>query len=60
LGNLLQQGFGRGGNRSRSLAPVSPTAAEPSSAVPAQSDPDPESPQNSEAMNEVLRQLFNR
>jgi AsmA protein len=59
LGNLLQQGFGRGGNRSRSLAaPDSPTAAEPSAS--AQSDPDPESPQNSEAMNEVLRQLFNR
>jgi AsmA protein len=60
LGNLLQQGFGRGGNRSRSLAPDSPTAADPSAPAPAQSDPDPESPQNSEAMNEVLRQLFNR
>src|SRR5258705_5803726 len=58
LGNLLQQGFGRGGNRSRSLAPNSPTPAEPS--APPQSNPDPESPQNSEAMNEVLRQLFNR
>jgi AsmA protein len=61
LGNLLQQGFGRGGNRSRSLAaPGSPTPTEPSAPAPAQSDPDPDSPQNSEAMNEVLRQLFNR
>ena len=58
LGNLLQQGFGRGGNRSRGLAPSTPAPAEPS--APAQSDPDPDSPQNSEAMNEVLRQLFNR
>jgi AsmA protein len=60
LGNLLQQGFGRGGNRSRGLAPSSPAPAEPSAPAPAQSDPDPDSPQNSEAMNEVLRQLFNR
>jgi AsmA protein len=61
LGNLLQQGFGRGGNRSRSLAaPGSPIPAEPSAPAQAQSDPDPDSPQNSEAMNEVLRQLFNR
>jgi AsmA protein len=60
LGNLLQQGFGRGGNRSRGLAPSTPAPAEPSAPAPAQSDPDPDSPQNSEAMNEVLRQLFNR
>jgi AsmA protein len=58
LGNLLQQGFGRGG-QSRSLAPPSsPTPAEPS--PPAQSDPTEEPPQDSAAMNEVLRQLFNR
>jgi len=58
LGNLLQQGFGRGG-QSRSLAPPSsPTPAEPS--PPAQSDPAADPPQDSQAMNEVLRQLFNR
>ena len=56
LGNLLQQGFGRGG-QSRGLSPQnSPTPVEPP--APAQSDPTGE-PQNSEAMNEVLRQLFN-
>jgi AsmA protein len=58
LGNLLQQGFGQGGNRSRSLAPPSsPAPAAPS--PPAQSDPGDEQPQDSQAMNEVLRQLFN-
>jgi AsmA protein len=59
LGNLLQQGFGQGGHRGRSLAPPgSPTPAEPS--PPAQSDPTAEPSQDSQAMNEVLRQLFNR
>jgi AsmA protein len=59
LGNLLQQGFGRGGNRSRGISPPgSPTPAEPS--APAQSDPTAEPPPDSQAMNEVLRQLFNR
>ncbi len=62
LGNLLQQGFGRGGNRSRSLGvPAdSATPAAPSPSAPAQSDPGDEQPQDSQAMNEVLRQLFNR
>src|SRR5258705_8430385 len=59
LGNLLQQGFVQGGNRSRSLTPPSsPAPAAPS--PPAQSDPGDEQPQDSQAMNEVLRQLFNR
>jgi AsmA protein len=59
LGNLLQQGFGQGGRRGRSLAPQSsPAPAEPS--PPAQSDPTAEPPQDSQAMDEVLRQLFNR
>ena len=59
LGNLLQQGFSRGG-QSRSLAPPSsPAPAEASPPVP--SDPTAEPPQeDSQAMNEVLRQLFNR
>jgi AsmA protein len=64
LGNLLQQGFGQGGHRGRSLAqPSSPTPdapSAPSAPAPAQSDPAEEPPQDSQAMNEVLRQLFNR
>jgi AsmA protein len=61
LGNLLQQGFGQGGHRGRSLAPGSPTpAAPPAPPAPAQGDPTAEPPQDSQAMNEVLRQLFNR
>jgi AsmA protein len=57
LGNLLQQGFGRGGNRGRSIPPPTSSApAEPS--APAQSDSPPS--QDSQPMNDVLRQLFNR
>jgi AsmA protein len=57
LGNLLQQGFshGRGIPAPNSTAPETP--ATPS--APAQSDPPP-TPQDSPAMNDVLRQLFNR
>jgi AsmA protein len=55
LGNLLQQGLGH----SRSIpAPTSPTAEAP--AAPAQSDPTPQPSQESQPMNDVLRQLFNR
>ena len=55
LGNLLQQGLGHG----RSIpAPTSPTAEAP--AAPAQSDPTPQPSQESQPMNDVLRQLFNR
>jgi AsmA protein len=56
LGNLLQQGFtqGRGIAAPNSSAPQTPSA-------PAQSDPPPQqAPQDSPAMNDVLRQLFNR
>jgi AsmA protein len=59
LGNLLQQGFNRGGHQGRSIPPPSSTApAAPS--TPAQSDPAPEPTPDSQPMNDVLRQLFNR
>jgi AsmA protein len=69
LGNLIQQGLGQGGlgqppaprpNRGRSLAapaspvpPIPPAPATPNATIP---DGAPDSP----AMNDVLRQLFNR
>ncbi|MDB5606788.1 MAG: putative asmA protein precursor [Bradyrhizobium sp.] len=60
LGNLLQQGFSQ--NRSMpaapSTTPSSPTPAAPP--APAQSDPPPQPSQDSQPMNEVLKQLFNR
>jgi AsmA protein len=62
LGNFLQQGMGQRRSQSRTLvppaAPATPTPDIPP--VQAQSDPAPEAPQDSQAMNEVLRQLFNR
>jgi AsmA protein len=58
LGNLLQQGLGQGRSQGRSIpAPDSPTPAAPS--APAQSEPTPPS-QDSQPMNDILRQLFNR
>ena len=55
LGNLLQQGLGQG----RSIpAPAAPTAAVPS--APAQADSAPQPSQDSQPMNDILRQLFNR
>jgi AsmA protein len=62
LGNLLQQGFshGRGIPAPNSTAPEAP-AAPSAPPAPAQSDPPPpQTPQDSPAMNDVLRQLFNR
>jgi AsmA protein len=59
LGNFLQQGMGQRRSQSRTLVPpAAPTPDIPP--VQAQSDPTPEAPQDSQAMNEVLRQLFNR
>jgi AsmA protein len=70
LGNLIQQGLGQGGvgqggsvpppaqrpSQGRSLAaPTSPVPA-----VPQQSETNPPEAQDNPAMNEVLRQLFNR
>jgi AsmA protein len=50
-GNLLQQGLGQG----RAI----PAQPSPAPAAPAQTDPPPQ-PQDSQPMNDVLRQLFNR
>jgi AsmA protein len=67
LGNLLQQGLGQGigqgmeqgRSQGRSMqAPTAPTDAPPPAA--AQSDQAPEAAQESQPMNDVLRQLFNR
>jgi AsmA protein len=63
LGNLLQQGLGQGlgqgGGQGRSIPPpTAPSQAAPP--APAQNDPTPQTPQNSQPMNDVLRQLFNR
>jgi AsmA protein len=52
LGNLLQQGLSQG--RPRRSMPDSPAPA-----APAQNDPPPQQP-DSQPMNDVLKQLFNR
>jgi AsmA protein len=58
LGNLMQQGFSRG----RSIpAPNTASAPAPAAAAPPpQNDPPPQAVQDSQPMNDVLRQLFNR
>jgi AsmA protein len=55
LGNLLRQGLGQGRS---TPAPAPPTPAAP--AAPAQNDPTPPPSPDSQPMNDVLRQLFNR
>ena len=74
LGNLIQQGLGGGaggsGNRGRGMAPADPQGGslvpqqqqQPAASPPAQDDPPPpaQAQQNSQPMNDVLRQLFNR
>jgi AsmA protein len=74
LGNLIQQGLGGGaggsGNRGRGMAPAAPQEGafvpqqqqQPAASPPAQDDPPPpaQAQQNSQPMNDVLRQLFNR
>jgi AsmA protein len=60
LGNLLQQGLAPRRGQNRTLAtPPSPTPADPPP-VQAEHEPTAEAPQDSAAMNEVLKQLFNR
>ena len=63
LGNLLQQGLGQGANQGRSpsrgLAPPPPDPAPSTPSAPAQND-QPQGQQESQPMNDVLRQLFNR
>jgi AsmA protein len=55
LGNLLQQGLGH----SRSI-PAASTPDPVAPPKPAQSDPIPQAQQDSQPMNDVLKQLFNR
>jgi AsmA protein len=58
LGNLLQQGLGQRRGQNRTLSPAAPSADAPP--PPAQSDSTPQPPQDSQPMNDVLKQLFNR
>jgi AsmA protein len=58
IGNLIQQGLSGGAGRSRSLPGTSATPAPQASPPPTQ-DP-PEAQQDSQPMNDVMRQLFNR
>lgn len=65
IGNLIQQGLsngaatGTGAGRSRSLPATPSTPAPQASPAPAPEDPPP-AQQDSQPMNDVLRQLFNR
>jgi AsmA protein len=67
LGNLFQQGLGQksqgrgmqAGTPPAAAAPPPPASATPAQPAPAQNDPTPP-PQDSQPMNDVLRQLFNR
>jgi AsmA protein len=70
LGNLLQQGLGQGigqgtgqgtgQGRSQGRSIQAPTAPAETPPAAAQSDQAPEAAQESQPMNDVLRQLFNR
>jgi AsmA protein len=67
IGNLIQQGISQGGTQgrvpgqSRALSvPPTPAAAAPPSPAPAQSDQTAQPAPESQPMNDVLRQLFNR
>lgn len=63
IGNLIQQGLssgaGNGTGRSRSLPGASTTPAPQASPTPPTQDP-PEAQQDSQPMNDLMRQLFNR
>jgi AsmA protein len=56
LGNLLQQGLGQSRGQTRGMTATPPT---PTPSAPPQSDP-PSQQQDSQPMNDVLKQLFNR
>ena len=64
LGNLLQQGLGLGSDpgssQRRGLPAPSPSPPPTDQTAPAPNDPPPPARQNSQPMNDVLRQLFNR
>ncbi len=57
LGNLLQQGLGQ---RRDISSPNAPAPAAPPAAAQTQTDTIPQPQQDSQPMNDVLRQLFNR
>ncbi len=59
IGNLIQQGLSGGTGRSRSL-PGAPAQPAPQAAPSAPDQNDPPPTQDSQPMNDVLRQLFNR
>jgi AsmA protein len=61
IGNLIQQGLSQsrtGQGQSRAIPAPEGSNAVP--AAPAQNDPSPQAPPESQPMNDVLRQLFNR
>ena len=61
IGNLLQQGLGQGLGQGRNIPAVPATPAAPAAPpLPQASDTTPPPPADSPAMNDVLRQLFNR
>jgi AsmA protein len=65
IGNLIQQGLsqnrtGQGQSRAIVPAPDASGAVSTAPAAPAQNDQNPPTPQESQPMNDVLRQLFNR
>jgi AsmA protein len=62
LGNLFQQGMSRGRGIPTQSAPTDAPAASgpPAVQAPAQAPSDPPQQQDSQPMNDVLRQLFNR
>lgn len=59
IGNLLQQGLSQGMSQGIGQGRSIPAPASPAPAAPSQNDSTPP-PQDSPAMNDVLRQLFNR
>jgi AsmA protein len=66
IGNLIQQGLSSGTQPQRPSRSIPPTAAQPQQPEPQPQSAPPSPPsdsgdtQDSQAMNEVLRQLFNR
>jgi AsmA protein len=67
IGNLIQQGLNSGTQPARPSRSIPPASAQPQQSEPPQSQSAPPPPpsdsgetQDSQAMNEVLRQLFNR
>jgi AsmA protein len=57
LGNLIQQGLRQGQSRA---IPAPETPGQAQAPAPDQNDPSAQTQQESQPMNDVLRQLFNR